>query len=332
MTTEPCACPLGPDRTRFYNLDCVEGAKRHLPDGSVDLIVTDPPYGIAGDELHKHYNRDENYVVDGYIEVDRGDYPAFTRAWIAEAARVLRPGGALFAFSGWSNLRHVLDALAPTPLRERNHIVWKYNFGVFTTRKFVSSHYHVLYYLKPGGEPVFNTHARFRQSERTDEGRSLLYADLEDVWAIPREYKPGRAKNKNELPVALLAKILQYASNEDDLVCDFFLGGFSTARVALGMNRRAVGFEKSESVFRHGLQSLEDVRPGALLDDLKTASGSNPPNQGKSWERAEVRRLVERFQALRGEGRTKKDAIAQLCEEFGRGRFSVGRILKREAP
>ena len=55
------------DGNRFFNGDCVEGARRHLPDGSVDLIVTDPPYGIGGDRLHKHYNRSEEFVVDGYV-------------------------------------------------------------------------------------------------------------------------------------------------------------------------------------------------------------------------------------------------------------------------
>ncbi len=41
----------------FYNTDCVEGARQYLRDASVDLIITDPPYGIGGDTLHKHYNR-----------------------------------------------------------------------------------------------------------------------------------------------------------------------------------------------------------------------------------------------------------------------------------
>ena len=53
----------------FYNCDCIEGAKKFLNDNSVDLIISDPPYGIAGDKLHKHYNRNESYVLNGYVEV-----------------------------------------------------------------------------------------------------------------------------------------------------------------------------------------------------------------------------------------------------------------------
>ena len=98
----------------FVNADCVRGAVAHLPDASVDLIVTDPPYGIEGDRLHRHYNRDERFVVDGYVEVDAKKYKAFSRAWIAQAERVLRPGGQLYVVSGYTNLYDVLDGLRRT--------------------------------------------------------------------------------------------------------------------------------------------------------------------------------------------------------------------------
>ena len=55
----------------FFNMDCIDGCRQHIPDNSVDLIITDPPYGINGDTLHKHYNRKESFVIDGYVEVLR---------------------------------------------------------------------------------------------------------------------------------------------------------------------------------------------------------------------------------------------------------------------
>ena len=39
----------------FYNEDCITGAPKYIDDNSVDLIITDPPYGIKGDKLDKHY-------------------------------------------------------------------------------------------------------------------------------------------------------------------------------------------------------------------------------------------------------------------------------------
>ena len=121
-----------------YNEDCMPGALAHLADSSVDLLITDPPYGIDGDLLHRHYNRDERFVVEGYVEVARERYNAFSREWMAQAERILRPGGQLYVVSGYTNLYDVLDALRSTQLQEVNHIIWKFNFGVYTSKKFVS--------------------------------------------------------------------------------------------------------------------------------------------------------------------------------------------------
>lgn len=319
--------------TIFFNEDCITGCRRHIADGSVDLIVTDPPYGIAGDTLHKHYNRDEAHVMDGYVEVAPEEYPAFSRAWIAEAARILRPGGSLYVVSGYTRLGDILNALAETPLEERNHIIWKFNFGVYTRQKWVSSHYHILYYIKPGGPVTFNTFCRFGADEKApaaEGGGARNYLDREDVWLINREYKPGEKKNKNELPTALLAKIIQYSSNEGDLVGDLFLGGFSTARVAIGLGRRAMGFELNRAAFEQGVKEIEALSPGFLLDDVPRAdpaTAAGPKNQGGRWTDEERERLAARFTELTAAGASKKSAMETLCGEFGRGRFAILNIV-----
>jgi site-specific DNA-methyltransferase (adenine-specific) len=314
----------------YYQGDAVEGAKGHLADGSVDLIITDPPYGIGGDTLHKHYNRDEAHVVDGYVEVPGEEYGDFSRAWVAEAARVLRPNGSIYIVSGYTNLFHVLDALRATDLEEVNHIVWRYAFGVHTSRKFVSSHYHILYYEEPGpGRRTFNANVRFGPGEKGPDGGSLDYADREDVWAIDREYKPGRRKNKNELPTKLLVKMMQYSSSQGDMVCDPFMGGFGTARVAVGLGRRFVGFEVSQGIFEAGVERMEGVRAGDLLPSLREPTAGGLTNQGKRWTPEETRRLLARYEGLRAEGTTKARSIAVLGDEFGRGRFAITNVLKR---
>ncbi len=319
------------DGNQYYQGDCVEGAREVLADGSVDLIVTDPPYGIGGDRLHQHYNRDEAHVVDGYVEVPEEEYGEFTHAWVVEAARVLRPNGTMYIVSGYTHLYHVLDALRSTDLREVNHIIWRYGFGVHTRRKFVSSHYHVLYYERPGpGRRTFNANVRFGPEERNAAGRSLDYADREDVWAIDREYKPGRRKNKNELPTQLLVKMLQYSSRPGDLVCDLFMGGFGTARVAVGLGRRFVGFEVSPSIFDAGVERMRAVREGDLRGTLRVPAGGGAPNRGRRWNGEERALLVDRYSALRESGLTKAAAIDQLIVELGRGRFAVLNALKRE--
>lgn len=311
-----------------YNVDCVPGALEHIADASVDLIVTDPPYGIDGDRLHRHYNRDERFVVDGYVEIPKADYNAFTRRWVAQAQRVLRPGGQLFVVSGYTNLYDVLDALRATELEEINHLIWKYNFGVYTSKKFVSSHYHILYYAKPGGVRTFNLQARYALDAQAEEGGSLNYRDREDVWIINREYKPGRQKNKNELPLELVKKILTYGSNPGDLVCDFFLGGGSVAEVARGLSRRFIGFEISKTAYRSALARIERMQPGSLLEPSPRAHVV--PNRGKMWSDRESERLIVRYRDLRAEGATQAAIVKTLSQEFSRGAWAIRKRLKIE--
>ena len=311
----------------FFNEDCIEGCRRHIPDDSVDLIITDPPYGIGGDQLHRHYNRKEAFVIDGYIEVPAEEYAGFSCGWIAQAERILRPGGSMYIVSGYTNLVDILNALKATSLEQVNHIIWKYSFGVYTRKKYISSHYHILYCVKPGGKPTFNAFCRYGTGEQNGDNGALNYLDREDVWIINRQYKPGKTKNKNELPPALLIKMLQYSSNEGDLVCDLFLGSFSTAKAAIGMNRRACGFEKSASAFQYQVEQLKRVQPGSLLAELRQPAHSPHQNQGKRWTEAEKQALRQRFGELLHAHGTKAKAIEILGREMGRGRFSLMKML-----
>ena len=321
--------PVVLHNSTFYNGDCIAGAAEYIKNNSIDLIITDPPYGIHGDRLHRHYNRNEEFVMDGYVEIPRADYADFSIRWIKEAERVLRPGGSIYIVSGYTHLIDLLNALKTTSLKEINHIIWKYNFGVFTRRKYVSSHYHILFYEKPGSTRTFNLESRFGLHEKTAEGRSLNNFDREDVWTINREYKPGRVKNKNELPTKLLIKMIQYSSNEGDLVGDFFLGGFSTAAVATGLNRRVVGFEISRAIFDTKIREFETLVPGYLVPSLQNPDTCAQKNFRKRWTAEDLRTLHEGYSNLRAEGVSKKHIIARLGEELGRGRWSIEKALKK---
>lgn len=210
---------------------------KEMQSNSIDLIITDPPYGIDGDTLDKHYNRNDSCVLSGYVEVPKEKYQEFSNNWIKECERILKPSGSIYIISGYSNLYHILNALHDTNLIERNHIVWKYNFGVYTSKKYVSSHYHILYWVKPPVKNIcFNTSCRYENSKES-------YHDREDVWIIPREYKTGEIRNQNELPRNLLQKIISYSSNENDTILDCFAGGGSTLLESKSMNRNSIGFE-----------------------------------------------------------------------------------------
>ena len=307
----------------LYPTDCISGARKYISDNSVDLIITDPPYGIEADKLHKHYRRREEKVIEGYVEIPREKYASFSINWIREAERILRPGGSLYIVSGYSNLISILNALNNTSLKEKNHIIWKYNFGVHTTNKYISSHYHILYYTKSGGKVTFNTYARFGPEEKNTNNGSLNYRDREDVWHINREYKPGEVRNKNELPTDLILKIMQYSSNEKDIVADFFLGGFNTAKVAIGLNRKIIGFELNKRSFKHHIKEIKVLKSGYLLPDLRKGNGQVPVNRGKRWSPTEYKKLNRQYIKVYKILKNKRETIRILEKEFGRGYFSI---------
>jgi len=240
---------------QVYNQSCIDGMREHVADGSVDLIFTDPPYGIDGDGLDVHYHRDESNVVQGYIDVPLSQYAKFSQEWISECARVLRPGGSLYIVSGYTNLHHVLNALHSTDLEEINHIIAKYSFGVSTKNKFVSSHYHVLFWQKPdkkGQKRTFNSNWKY-----TDQKDS--YHDRLTVQDMPRAHNPGQTKNKNQLSEDFIEKFIMYSSNRGDTVMDCFGGGFTTARTALRYGRNFIGFELNKHAYDAFVPTLAKV-------------------------------------------------------------------------
>ena len=293
----------------------------------MDLIISDPPYGIQGDRLDRHYNRNENHVIDGYVEVPASEYSAFSENWIKQAERILKPGGSIYIVSGYTNLVHILNALQKTQLQEKNHLIWKYNFGVYAKTKYISSHYHILYCTKKGKRHTFNTFSRYADFEKSENGGSSNYKDREDVWIINREFKPGQTKNKNELPTQLLIKMIQYSSSEGDVVCDMFLGSFSTAKVAKGLNRRAIGFEISKSAFDHQKKEFEKLETGYLLDQIRKPPKNRFLNQGKPISPADRNQILRDHATHVNCGMSKRESLQTLSEKFGRGYWSILKIV-----
>jgi len=240
---------------QVYNQDCVEGMKNHVSANTIDLIFTDPPYGINGDELDVHYHRDESNVVPGYIDVPLKEYAEFSKQWIDQCRRVLRPGGSLYIVSGYTNLHHILNALHSTSLVEINHIIAKYSFGVSTKNKFVSSHYHVLFWQKPDkGKQKRTFNSNWKYTDQKDS-----YHDRLSVQDMPRDYKPGQIKNKNQLSEEFIAKFIMYSSNRGDTVLDCFGGGLTTGRTSLRYGRKFIGFELNKNAYNAFVPTLDTV-------------------------------------------------------------------------
>nr|WP_320162521.1 site-specific DNA-methyltransferase [uncultured Methanoregula sp.] len=198
-----------------------------VPSGTVDLIITDPPFAIDFKAQRLNYNRKGSNVIEGYQEIPEEEYGSFTRSWMAEAARVLAPSGSMYVFSGWNRLRDILEGLDAAGLTTINHLIWKYQFGVFTKKKYVTSHYHILFVVKDPKKYTFNKIDHYP----------------EDVWVINREYWKGKMKTPTKLPPEIVRKILLYSSNPGNLVLDPFLGSGTVAIVAQQEGRHFLGFE-----------------------------------------------------------------------------------------
>ncbi|MEM2143198.1 MAG: site-specific DNA-methyltransferase [Candidatus Thorarchaeota archaeon] len=210
--------------------DCIAGMHQ-LPPESVDLVIADPPFGIEFDGRGSQYNRNADLVVEGYREVGT-DYDVFTREWITELPRIMKDTSSAFIFSGWTHLSDILVAVKHAGLSVINHIIWKYQFGVFTRRKFVTSHYHILFLAKDPRRYYFN---------------KIEHYPL-DVWDIPRTYRPGQKKNSTKLPERVVCRCIDFATRPGDLVLDPFMGNGTTAVCAKARFRHFLGFEVNQSM------------------------------------------------------------------------------------
>ncbi|MFN4256722.1 MAG: DNA methyltransferase, partial [Saprospiraceae bacterium] len=84
-----------PFKNQIFNEDCIAGMAARLPGASVDLVITDPPFGIEFGAKRGNYNRKAGRVLEGYNEVKGVDYQQFTMDWLAQVRRVLKPSGSL---------------------------------------------------------------------------------------------------------------------------------------------------------------------------------------------------------------------------------------------
>ncbi|MFH1823667.1 MAG: site-specific DNA-methyltransferase [Candidatus Firestonebacteria bacterium] len=250
-------------------MDCIEGMKQ-LPNDSIDLVITDPPFAIEFKAKRNNYNRTQSRVLEGYQEISKEKYYEFTLQWMMEVYRILKESGSMYVFSGWNNLKDILNVLNEIGFVTVNHIIWKYQFGVVTKKKFVTSHYHCLYVCKNEQKRKFFPYARFNKNDKKDTGGSLHYEDKEDVWYIKREYWNGDQKTPTKLPSELIKKILLYSSEEGNIVLDPFLGSGQVAVVSKMLNRQYLGFEIVKAYYEFAKERLEKG-----LYRIKDEIGSN---------------------------------------------------------
>ncbi|MGD0079454.1 MAG: site-specific DNA-methyltransferase [Methanoregula sp.] len=220
-------CPEIPKDIILFQ-DCISGMDA-MPPNCVDLIIADPPFGLDFSGKGAEYNRDKRLVVDSYQEID-ADYSEFTKNWMKSIQKIMKPNATAYIFSGWNHLEDILREARLNGLHTINHLIWKYQFGVFTKKKYVTSHYHILLLAKDLDNYYFNKMENYP----------------EDVWDIKRKYKRGEIKNATTLPIDVVKKCIEFGSRPGDLVFDPFMGMGTTAVAAKSIWRHYFGFEINE--------------------------------------------------------------------------------------
>lgn len=202
----------------YFVADILKGSP--LGDKSVDLFVADPPFNIKFDGKLGTYNRKKDRI-QAYQEYIDG----LAEATASEAHRLLKWNGSAWIIMGWNHLRVWENAFNEVGFNQIGHIIWRYQFGVFTRIRPSTHHYHILVYTKDKKKWTYNKQEHYDQ----------------DVWYIKRKYKKGGLKYANKLPDDLVDRIVKTGSNEGDVVYDPFVGTGTTVKAAYRNKRIGIG-------------------------------------------------------------------------------------------
>ena len=260
------------DVTLFHG-DCVK-LLRKLPDASVQLVVTSPPYNVG-----KEYEPD--LTVDDYLKLQR--------MVIAECVRVIRPGGSIC----WQVGNHVnghgqmipLDILlhplfaayaSTDELRLRNRIVWHFEHGLHCKNRFSGRHETILWYSK-GDEYVFNLDAvrvpqkypgklAYKGDRRGQYSCNPLGKNPGDVWIVPNVKNNHVEKTFHpcQFPIEIPERLILALTNKGDLVVDPFLGVGTVAVASVLHGRRAAGADIKQEYLTIARQRVSAARAGQL--------------------------------------------------------------------
>lgn len=208
---------------KIYNEDCLEGMKR-IPSGSVDLIVTDPPYLI---NYKTGYRKDKAHRFNDVILND--DNEQLITDYVKECYRILKEDSAMYLFCS----SHKVDFFKRELEKEfsiKNMIIWVKNNHTAGDLESAFGRKYEIVFLVNKGQRKFN-------GER-----------LTDIWEFPRVSGDGQL-HQNQKPIELIKKCIEKHSNVGDVVFDGFMGSGTTAAAALDTNRNYIGFELDEYYF-----------------------------------------------------------------------------------
>lgn len=241
--------PLTPNN--IYHMDCLDGLSR-LPHDSVDLVFADPPYNIGVDYGNGNNLSDRH---EAYID--------WCAEWFQATYRVLKPGGAFYTMHYPEVCAYWLPRLRALRFNLQRWITWYYPTNVGQSpSNWTRSHRTILYCIKGSTPRAFNgladpqpyrnpTDRRIQENLKSRPG-VVPY----DTWEYDLVKNVSREKQRtgppNQVPEALLRRIIVTSSHPGDLVVDPFSGNGTTPYVAYKEGRQYIAFDLNPDFVKVG--------------------------------------------------------------------------------
>jgi len=253
----------------MYPGDCIDLLKT-VPNDSVKLIVTSPPYNIGKD-----------YEKKTSLE----EYIRFQKKVITECVRVLHDKGSVcWQVGNYVNNGEIvpLDLVlypifASLGLHLRNRIVWHFGHGLHASKRF-SGRYEVILWFTKSEEYTFNLDnvripqkypkkKYFKGPKAGQLSCNPLGKNPGDIWDIPNVKANHIEKTIHpaQFPVELIERLILALTNERDWVLDPFMGSGTTQIASILHNRRSIGAEIMKKYFDVSMKRVRLAEEGKLM-------------------------------------------------------------------
>jgi len=242
--------------------DCV-AALEALPDKSVDVIFADPPYNLQLEgELHRPDQSRVDAVDDAWDQFSNFEaYDAFTRAWLLQARRVLKPAGTLWVIGSYHNIFRVGTTLQDLGFWILNDVIWRKTNPMpnFRGRRFTNAHETLIWASRDQSAKgyTFNYDAMKMANDDVQMRSDWLFPICNGGERLKDE--DGNKVHPTQKPEALLHRILMSSSKPGDIILDPFFGSGTTGAVAKRLGRNFVGVEREQSYINAATARIEAV-------------------------------------------------------------------------
>ena len=215
--------------------DCLELMK-NIPDGSVDLVLTDPPY-LCDYSRHDSMSRFSKKIVN---DENNSANELMIERYLHECYRVMKYNTAIYCFCNYKKIDFFKQQIENAGFNLKNIIIWdkqRNGMGDLSTT-FGYSYEFIIFASK--GQP------------------KIRGKRISDVWRFSR-VNPKEQTHQNQKPIDLLKQAIEKSSDEGEVVFDGFMGSGSTGVACVNTNRHFIGIELDDGYFNIAKKRIEEA-------------------------------------------------------------------------